>query len=125
MRMRFVEIPPYGDEFKRLQLFANSFNHVLDPLRSQKIVAFEKGEKTYGYADIVYLPIAFPAFHPDVTSPRGVVEVVEGWKAHCELNTGGEGYIGVPLDESRTTFPKQMLEKLGFQKLERELYSLK
>lgn len=122
MKMKFVEVPQYGDEFAKMQQFAKSFDHVINPMRNGKLVAFEKDDRVYGYADIIYLPIAFPAFHPEVTTARGVVEVIDGWKAHCQLSTGGQGFIGVPLEQDRKTFPPEMLENAGFSQMKREIY---
>jgi len=66
--------------------------------------------------------VAFPAFHPEVAAPRGIMEVVAGWKAVAQFNHGGEGWIGVPLDETRKTFPTEMIEKVGYSKMNREIY---
>jgi hypothetical protein len=123
MKTKFVEISPFSEDFVRMQQFASTFDHVIVPQRNAKLFAFERDDKTFGYADIVYLPVAFPAFHPGVVTPRGVVEVVQGFKAHCQFVSAGEGFIGVPLDETRSTFPKSMIEGQGFQKMERELYT--
>lgn len=125
MKTRFVQVPSYTDDFKRMQLFAKSFDHDIQPWKNGRLVAFERGEKIFGYADIVYLPVAFPAFHPGLTDPRGVLEVVQGWKTHCEFAHGGEGFIGVPTDDIRTkNFPKETIEKLGYSKMNREIYQL-
>jgi hypothetical protein len=124
MKTRFVEVSPYGDDMVRMQQFARTFNHQINPLRSGKIFAFERDERVFGYADIIYLPVAFPAFHPTLTTPRGVVEVVEGWKTHCQFAHGGEGLIAVPLDEERATFPKEMIEARGYTRLKREIYEI-
>lgn len=107
-----------------MQLFAQSFQHTITPSRGAKLFAFQRGNTTFGYADIVYLPIAFPAFHPELTTPRSVVEVFEGWKTHCQFASGGEGLIGVPTPELRRTFPQVQIEKCGFLRMNRELYSL-
>jgi len=124
MKTRFVDISPYSDDFRRMQQFARTFDHEIGPWKNGKLVAFERDEKTFGYADIVYLPVAFPAFHPEVATPRAIMDVVSGWKAVAQLSHGGEGWIGVPLDETRRTFPAQMLENIGFSKMNREIYTL-
>lgn len=124
MQTKFVEVPQYGDDFVRMQKFAESFDHTIVPMRNSKLIAFERNDRTFGYADIIYLPVAFPAFHPGVTTPRGVIEVLQGWKAHCQFTSGGDGLIGVPLDPMRKTFPKEMIESCGFVKMERELYAI-
>lgn len=124
MKTRFVEISPYGDDLVKMQQFARSFDHTITPTRNGKVVAFERDERVFGYADIVYLPVAFPAFHPAVTTPKGVIEVVEGWRTHCQFAYGGQGLIGVPLDQDRTTFPKEMIEARGYTRLKREIYEI-
>lgn len=123
-KTKFIEVPSYSEDYKKMQLFARSFQHTIVPSRGAKLFAFQRGDTTFGYADIVYLPIAFPAFHPELTSPRGVVEVVEGWRTHCQFATGGEGLIGVPTPELRQTFPQKQIENAGFLRINRELYSL-
>lgn len=124
IKTKIVDVSPYSDDFKRMQQFAKTFDHEIAPWRNGKLVSFERDEKTFGYADIIYLPVAFPAFHPQVTTPRGVADIISAWKATAQLSYGGEGWIGVPMDESRQTFPKQMLEKAGFSKMNREIYFL-
>jgi hypothetical protein len=124
MKTRFVDIHPQSEDFVRMQQFAKSFGHEIHPWRNGKVVAFERDEKTFGYADIIYLPIAFPAFHPEVTTPRGVMEVVHGWRAAAQLLHGGEGFIGVPLEGMRQTFPKEMIEGTGYSRMNREIYQV-
>ena len=124
MKTRFVEIAPYGDDMLKMQQFARTFNHAITPMRNGKVVAFERDDHVFGYADIIYLPVAFPAFHPAVTTPRAVIEVVEGWKTHCQFAHGGEGLIAVPLDEERVTFPKEMIEARGYARMKREIYEI-
>ena len=123
MKTKFIEVSPFSEDFVKMQQFAASFDHVIVPQRNAKLFAFERDDKTFGYADIVYLPVAFPAFHPGVVTPRGIIEVVQGFKAHCQFVSAGEGFIGVPLEETRQTFPKTMIEGQGFQKMQRELYA--
>jgi hypothetical protein len=122
MKTKFTEISPFTDDFVRMQQFAASFDHTIVPQRNAKLFAFERDDKTFGYADIFYLPVVFPAFHPEVTTPRSVIEVVQGFKTHCQIVSAGEGFIGVPIDETRKTFPKEMIENQGFVKMQRELY---
>lgn len=125
-RPNFIEVPQYGDEFAKLQQFAKTFDHHITPLRHGKVLAFQRRDIIFGYADIVYLPVAFPAFHPGLTKPRDVVEILQGWKSHCELSTGGEGYIGTPLETNphRKNFPEEIMIKVGLEKMERELFKL-
>jgi hypothetical protein len=93
-------------------------------MRHGKLIAFQKDERVFGYADVLYVPVAFPAFDPRSTHPRDVIEILQGWKHHCQIATGGEGLIGVPLGKDRKTFPEEMIQKVGFTRMKRELYSL-
>jgi hypothetical protein len=88
------------------------------------VFCFEREGRVFGYADVLYVPIAFPAFHPALTTPRGVVEVLQSWRAHCQFQNAGDGLIGVPLAADRSTFPTEMIESAGFTRLKREIYSL-
>lgn len=122
MKTQFIEVPLFGEKFVQMQEFARTFDHCIDPLRNAKLISVSKNDKVFGYVDVVYLPIAFPAFHPDLTSPRGVVETMEGWRSHGQFANAGETLIGVPLAEDRKTFPEHQLISLGFQRMKRELY---
>jgi hypothetical protein len=125
MKTRFVQISPYTDDFKRMQIFAKSFDHDITPWKNGRVFAFERGEKVYGYADVIYLPVAFPAFHPELTEPRAVLEVMQGWKTYCEIAHDGEGWIAAPTEGHRpSTFPSETVEKLGYAKMNREIYQL-
>lgn len=124
MKTRIVQIPPYGVELARMQTFAKSFDHHIEPANNAKLFSFMDGDTMFGYADVIYIPIAFPAFHPASTTPRRVVSILDAWKSHCELATNGDGLMGVPLDQDRVTFPKEMLEHAGFTRMKREIYSL-
>lgn len=124
MKTRFAEVAQYGVEFTQMQTFAKSFDHTIQPQRNGRLYALQSGEIVFGYAEVVYIPVAYPAFHPELTQPRRVIEVLDGWKHHCQINAGGEGIIGIPLESDRKTFPAEMLIKAGFEKLNRELYSL-
>jgi hypothetical protein len=124
MKVNFLEVNQFGEDLARMQTFAKSFNHDIQPMRNGKLIALERDERVFGYADIIHLPIVFPAFHPAITNPRSVVETFKGWRAMCQLSHGGEGIIAIPLDHDRKTFPTEMLEGLGYKKMNRELYSL-
>jgi hypothetical protein len=123
-RVNFKEVSRFGDEIIKLQIFARSFDHNIDPFGSARIYELNRGDTTFGYADVIYLPVVFPAFHPEITRPRDVTESIDGWKKHCQIAHGGEGLMAVPLDSERKTFPTEMLEKQGFSRMKREIYAL-
>ena len=123
--IKFKEISSLSDDFVKIKSFAESFVHVINLMMTGRVFDITRGNITIGYADVVYLPTLFPAFHPELTRPRDVVEAIEGWKRHCEIATGGEGFIGVPLEGTRKTFPREMLEHRGFTRMNREVYALR
>lgn len=123
--VQFVEISPYGDEYVRMQQFAQSFGHRIEVARNERLYAFQRGDRVFGYSEVVHLPVAFPAFCPALTDARDVVEILDGWRHHCEISTGGEGFIATPLPEDRGTFPIEMIENAGFARMKREIYAVR
>jgi len=124
VKTQFKEVAQFTPEFKSLQDFARTFDHTIHPMRNGRVFAFQREGKIFGYADVLYIPVAFPAFHPEHTDARKVAEVLSGWKANCQISSGGDGIIGVPLESDRQTFPTQMIEHAGFTRLKREIYGL-
>jgi hypothetical protein len=124
VKTQFKEVAQFSPEFKSLQDFAKTFDHHIHPIRNGRVFAFQREGKVFGYADVLYVPVAFPAFHPEHTDARKVVEVLAGWKSHCQIGHGGDGIIGVPLEADRATFPTQMIENAGFVRTKREIYCL-
>lgn len=121
---RFVA--PNTEEFQRLQAFAESFDHCIAPSPHTNVYAHYKGDTLFGYSDHVYLPIVYPAFHPALTTPRDVIQVMSDWKTHTQL-AGKPGGIGVPFDNKTTTgealpFPEDVMNKLGLIRMRREIY---
>jgi hypothetical protein len=116
-------IPQDTVEFESLQQFAQSFNHKI--IKHPKInhYAHYRGEKLIGYSDHVFIPTVYPAFHPEFTNPRDVVQVMSDWKTHCQLSAT-PGIIGVPFDNNggNGNFPEAIMQKLGLIRLNRELY---
>lgn len=121
---QFIEVPRFGEELIKMQAFARSFDHIINPGNNTRVFEFRKKDTTFGYADVIFIPVAFPAFHPEIATPRNVVETLQGWKSHCQIGYGGEGLLGVPLDGMVPTFPHSVIENAGFRKMKRELFSL-
>jgi hypothetical protein len=46
------------------------------------------------------------------------------WRVHTQF-TGGPSYIGVPLQGERPTFTNEIMEKLGLERMNREIYFIK
>ncbi|MCK9587978.1 MAG: hypothetical protein WC069_06450 [Candidatus Shapirobacteria bacterium] len=117
------EVSRFGDDFAKLQLFAKSFEHYVNPFASARMFELRRKEQTFGYCDVVYLPVVFPAFHPGIASPRDVVETLQAFKHVHQVSHGGEGLLGVPIADERKTFPEELLGKMGFTRMKREVYS--
>ena len=112
------------DDFKAVQDFAESFDHKIEQHPNISVFALIKNGKIFGYTDCVYLPTMYPAFHPEHTRPRDVMQVARDWAAHCQLS-GSPGYLGVPFDNNngKGNFTEAKMLKLGLLRLNRELYS--
>ena len=111
------------DEFLALQNFAESFDHKIEPHPNISVYSHSKGGRLFGYSDHVFLPTIYPAFHPEHTHPRDVVQVMRDWQAHCQL-ANSPGYLAVPFNNNngQGNFTEAKMQKLGLIRLHRELY---
>jgi hypothetical protein len=107
------------EEYDKLQGFAESFDHKLIPHPSINIYAHYRDGELFGYTDHCHFPIVYPAFHPEYTKPKDVIQVMNDWRHYYDISNQ-MGYVGVPL--VRPTFPEPIMQKLGLVKLNRELY---
>lgn len=114
---------PNTPEFVQLQEFAKSFDHEIYPHPNIAVYAHYRGDTLFGYSDHVYMPVVYPAFHPDYTTPKDVMQVCSDWKAHLQFQ-GGFGFIGVPTAEKRPNFTDKIMEKLGLKRCFRELFAI-
>jgi hypothetical protein len=112
---------PRTAEFEKIQKFAKSFDHQIQDHPSIKVFSHYRNGELFGYSDHCSFPIVYPAFHPEFTKPRDVIQVMTDWRHNYEIN-GSLGYVGVPTKELRPNFPDETMEKLGLVKLNRELY---
>ena len=121
--INYKYIAPNTEEFRQMQTIAKSFDHHIVDSPNTTLHALCRGDIVFGYSDCVYLPVTYPAFHPAITRPRDVIQVMSDWKAHTQLS-GKHGYIGVPLptDSGRVNFPEETMNKLGLHRMHRELY---
>jgi len=122
-KISYKYIAPNTQEFRQMQTFAKSFDHKIVDSPNITLHALCRGDTIFGYSDCVYLPVTYPAFHPAITRPRDVVQVMSDWVAHTQL-AGKNGYIGVPLDNraGAGNFPEETMNKLGLVRTNRELY---
>ena len=111
------------NEFLELVDFAEEFDHKIIEHTNINVYAHYRDGVLFGYSDHVFMPTVYPAFHPKYTRPQDVIQVMSDWKAHSQLSNS-PGYIGVPLNDERTNFTNEIMEKLGLTPLKREVYSL-
>jgi len=114
---------PGSEQFSKLQDFAETFNHSIVPHPQINVYGYYRNNVCFGYCDHVYIPIVYPAFHPKFTRPKDVIQAMSDWKAYMQLSKQ-DGFVGVPLEESRPNFPNSTMEKLGMKQLKRELFSI-
>jgi len=121
--IKYKYVPPNTQEFQQLQTFAKSFDHEINPHPQINVYAHYRDDVCFGYSDHVHIPVIYPAFHPALTRPRDVIQVMNDWRAHAQLS-GNAGYIGVPLesDAGRKNFPDTIMNKLGLARISREIY---
>ena len=122
-KITYRYIAPNTQEFRQMQTFAESFDHQIVDNPNVTLHAFYRGNTCFGYSDCVYLPVTYPAFHPEITRPRDVVQVMSDWVAHTQF-AGKQGYIGVPLNnrDGLGNFPEETMNKIGLVRTNRELY---
>lgn len=121
--INYKRVHPNTQAFCDLQEFAESFDHVIVEHPNISVFAHYKGEKLFGYSDHVFIPTIYPCFHPAHTTPRDVVRVMHDWRMHCQL-AGSPGYLAVPFnnDNGAGNFSEEVMQKLGLERLNRELY---
>jgi hypothetical protein len=117
-------IPKDSAEFLELADFAETFDHKVVDHPQINVYGHYKDNRLVGYSDHVFIPTIYPAFHPDFTTPRDVIQTMHDWRVYNQL-TGGPGYVGVPLQSERFTFTNEIMEKLGMKRLNREVFYIK
>jgi len=118
-------VAPNSQEMDQLKTFASSFDHEIIPHPKINVYSHYRGDICFGYSEHVFVPTVYPAFHPMLTKPQDVLQVMADWRSHSQFS-GSPAYIGVPLAESsgRANFPQRIMEKLGLHRHEREIYTL-
>jgi hypothetical protein len=119
--INYKYIAPGTQEFAQLQTFAKSFDHEIINHPNINVYAHYRDDVCFGYSDHVFVPTIYPAFHPALTRPRDVVQVMNDWRTHQQLS-GKPGYIGVPLVDGRPNFSEATMQKLGLKRMHREVY---
>jgi hypothetical protein len=122
-RIDYKFLHPGTPQFLELADFAKEFDHEIVPHPQINVCGHYKSGKLIGYSDHVYIPTIYPAFHPNHTSPRDVVQILSDFVSHVQFSRG-IGYIGVPLEQDRPNFRNETMKKLGLTSMNREVFSI-
>jgi hypothetical protein len=119
--LRFVRINTQED-LDKLNQFAQSFGHDASrPLGP--MFALARDEKIFGYFNVMNRPVVFPAFHPEIASPRDVYESLQQVRAWQLLSSADQGvpsgtfFCGLP-----TGVDEKFPTKIGLVNLKTELW---
>lgn len=110
-----------ADEREKLIEFAKSFNHEIKSWAYPIFVCIKDG-KWISYHQLVNAPVLFNAFHPDMVSSSDVAEIFKKWVGFAQIQWGS-GFTAAPLGD--TKFTKDVMERMGLQSMNMELYELK
>lgn len=122
-RVEYRPVQHGTHEFLELQAFARTFAHEITPHPRINVFAHYRDGVLFGYSEHAFIPTVYPAYHPEFTKPQDVIQVMRDWRTISQIN-GTPGFMGVPLLEGRPNFPDDVMEKLGFTKTNRELFSI-
>jgi hypothetical protein len=121
-QIHYKLVTPGTKEFVALQEFAKTFGHTIHENPRINTYAMIRDNVLFGYFDHVFMPIVYPAFHPDFTNPRDIIRALDDVRASSEVN-GNFMFVGVPTVEGgRPNFPDEVLSKIGLTKTNREVF---
>jgi hypothetical protein len=122
--MHYYPVEINTKNFEILNDFADEFDHkIANNRKFYKTVAHSCDGQLIGFCDYILTEICFPAFHPKYTKPHHVLKVMNDWRARCEIEDIN-AFVGVDFetDHNRRNFPESILNKLGLQRVKKELY---
>jgi hypothetical protein len=122
-RIDYRFLHPGTNEFLELVDFAEEFNHKVVEHPQVNVCGHYRDGQLIGYSDHVFIPTVYPAFHPEHTHPRDVIQILSDFVSHVQFSRG-VGYIGVPLERDRVNFSNETMNKLGLKSMNRELFCI-
>ena len=122
-RIHYKFLHPGTNEFLELVDFAEEFDHKVIEHPQINVCGHYRNGELIGYSDWVYMPTVYPAFHPQHTAPRDVVQIMSDFVTHMQFSKG-VGYIGVPLEPNRPNFNNEVMNKLGLTSMDREVFCI-
>lgn len=122
-QITYQYVAPNTQEMQQMQTFAGSFDHSIVPHPKINVYGLYRDDICFGYTEHVYVPTVYPAFHPMLTRPQDVLQSMSDYRAHSQIS-GTPLYVGVPLDGARKNFSDAVMNKLGLQRHQREIFTL-
>lgn len=117
--LKFIPVKTL-DHMNRMKEFAQTFDHDIQDYRHE-VREIKKGDQTIGYLQMCLVPTAFVAFHPDFCQPRDTLEIIRQYIAWAKIQHQ-QGWAAVSFGS--TIFTPEIMEKLGFYRMNTELYSI-
>lgn len=110
------------DGFKRLDAFAESFDHKI-MTRRHPITLFKREGKIRGYFATSFDPLIMPAWHtdPNICNPRDIVEGLRAVASWGLLQHGG-GFCITPLEN--TPFTPELMGARGFLDMKSRIFEM-
>lgn len=115
------------EELKALANFAESFGHKVGPNSIMPIYTLSRGEKLFGYFNVLSFPVTAPAFHtnPEICSKRDFYDAAIAMKSHFMLESispafpNGTWFVAIPVN---TNFPEEVATAVGLVKTNKMLW---
>jgi hypothetical protein len=122
----FEPIKKGGPGWEEICRFAASFGHKIDNRSLSPVVAVRRGSKLFAYFFFLKFPILLPSFHPELTTPRDFVDMVEQVRAGAWLTSMGldqfpQGICYAAFDQE-PVISKDIIQKIGFKSTKCELW---
>lgn len=109
-----------SQERNRMETFAKSFDHEISGWRWPHF-EMKRNDYSFGYAQVVHTPIVFTAWHTKQCKPKDFIDGMNWWRA-WGLTQNGHGFTTVALDNP--TFTPDLMKKMGFKRMNLELYEV-
>lgn len=81
-------------EMERVEWFAKSFDHKVNPSLQTGILANGDGTQWFGYYQMIQVPIFLVGFHPEIGSGRRCIEAINKLRSWSEFQYGS-CYAGI------------------------------
>lgn len=114
-------------DLESLSKFAASFDHEVTADSIQPIYMLHRGERLFGYFNVLSIPVTYPAFHtdPEICSKRDIYEGAMAIKNFFMMGSispmfpNGTWFVAIPFD---TPFPESVLTGVGLMKTNKRIW---